>query len=318
MSNYLLAIYSYKNIDNLSFYDEIKNVVLYRRNRLREKIEILNDIYADALGIRLLETKENFKLWFLDRENLELQSIFDKEDFNFRLPELEIFRHIIKTFYNNLNDVKFDNLKGNRQKSVKIFEKTNAWIELTKDNEILRLDQLSSGELTLIMLITDMTRRLLLMTEEPNIEKIQQSQGIVLIDEIELHLHPKWQRNIVPALTKTFPNIQFIITTHSPQVLSYVPNGSAFSIENGKAYPISTYGRDNEWILETIMNDIARPKEIQDKLDQLFDLIKANKIDEAKQLRKEIASIIGEDEAELLKADILIQRKSRAATHEAH
>jgi predicted ATP-binding protein involved in virulence len=168
------------------------------------------------------------------------------------------------------------------------------------------------------MLVTDMARRLLLINENANVEKIQQSEGIVLIDEIELHLHPKWQRNIVPALTKTFPNIQFIITTHSPQVLSYVPNGSAFSIENGKAHPVNTYGRDNEWILETIMDDIARPKEIQEQLDKLFDLIRTNEILKAKELRKEIASTIGEDEAELLKADILIQRKSRTVLDEAH
>lgn len=48
--------------------------------------------------------------------------------------------------------------------------------------------------------------------------------GIVLIDEIELHLHPKWQGKIVPVLMDTFPNIQFIITTHSPKVLSEIKN----------------------------------------------------------------------------------------------
>ncbi len=297
----------------------------------REQSKEIISIYKDALKINLTDkniTLNVFEEWFLSLENKELQTIFDKKNFNFRLQELEIFRHTIKTFYNNLNDIKFDNLKGNRGKGAKMFDNTTQWIELTKDNETLRLNQLSSGEINLLMLISDITRRLLSIFELNSLyssqeeivttEEIQQSEGIVLIDEIELHLHPKWQRNIVPALTKTFPNIQFIITTHSPQVLSYVPNGSAFSIENGKAYPVHSYGRDNEWILETIMNDIARPKEIQEKLDELFDLVKANKIDEAKQLRREIASSIGEDEGELLKADILIQRKNRAVTNEAH
>jgi predicted ATP-binding protein involved in virulence len=321
-SLHLLSIYREKTTNKLSLYDTIPNsgvrVVIPRRNELKQKIDILNSIYADTLNINLFKIKDVFDLWFLSRESRELQVIFDKKDFNFRLNDLEIFRNVIREFYNNLSDAKYDNLKGNRESEAKIFEITNAWIELTKENEILRLDQLSSGELILLMLVADITRRLLLMTEEPSIEKIQQSQGIVLIDEIELHLHPKWQRNIVPALTKTFPNIQFIITTHSPQVLSYVPNGSAFSIENGNAYPVNTYGRDNEWILETIMDDIARPKEIQAKLDTLFDLIRNNEIDKAKQLRKEIATEIGDDEVELLKADILIQRKTRALTHEAH
>tara|TARA_R110001583_G_scaffold170238_1_gene323649 strand:- start:5529 stop:7190 length:1662 start_codon:yes stop_codon:yes gene_type:complete len=80
--------------------------------------------------------------------------------------------------------------------------------------------QLSQGERTLIALVGDIARRLILLN--PSLSNPLHGSGIILIDEIELHIHPLWQQNIIINLTKIFPNIQFIITTHSPQVLSTV------------------------------------------------------------------------------------------------
>jgi predicted ATP-binding protein involved in virulence len=79
---------------------------------------------------------------------------------------------------------------------------------------------LSDGEKCLLAMVGDLARRLAIAN--PDYPDALQGEAIVLIDEIELHLHPSWQRNIIPALKRTFPKCQFIITTHSPQVLSYI------------------------------------------------------------------------------------------------
>jgi len=140
-----------------------------------------------------------------------------------------------------------------------------------------------------------------------------------LIDEIEQHLHPKWQRMLLPTLNTIFPNIQFIVTTHSPQVISYVKNGGVFTLANGQAYPQNTYGRDNEWLLEEVMQDVNRPKEVEAQLNTYFQYIREGELAIAQLLRQELETLIGEDEPEFIKADILIRRKQKSATqHEAN
>jgi len=180
----------------------------------------------------------------------------------------------------------------------------------TKNNQELQLSQLSSGERALVLLVADIARRMVIAN--PQMPDPLQSAGIVLIDEIELHLHPKWQRRVIPALQETFPNIQFIIATHSPQVLSNVPNGSVFEIENFQIVPRNTYGRDNRWILEAVMDDESRPKEVQEMLDQYFAYIREGELDRAAALRHELESLIGRDEPLFHKADILTSRKERS------
>lgn len=266
-----------------------------------------------------LSNFEDFLTWFKNEKNRQDRLKISTSDLNYVSKEITVVSDAISKFLNGLSNNRFEKFRLETIDLPRehIYDsRTQDFLVINKDNLLFEINSLSAGEKILVQLVADISRRLTLAN--PSLDNPLEGTGIILIDEIELHLHPKWQRNSIPALTKTFPNIQFIITTHSPQVLSYVPNGSAFSVENGNVYPVNSYGRDNEWILETIMNDIDRPKEIKVKLDELFDLIRNNHIEKAKQLRSEIATLIGEDEAELLKADILIQRKNRAVLYEAH
>jgi len=138
---------------------------------------------------------------------------------------------------------------------------------------------------------------------------------VVLIDEIELHLHPRWQRDIIPALKKTFPNCQFIVTTHSPQVISHVHPEGVFILERNEEEglfvmsPEGSYGRDSNSILEDLMEVPERPQKIKDSLQKLFRFIDDGNLQGAKQLRQELASEIGDDEPEFFRADVLIRRK---------
>ncbi|MDM8525382.1 AAA family ATPase [Desulfococcaceae bacterium HSG8] len=86
-----------------------------------------------------------------------------------------------------------------------------------KNNSEFSIEQLSDGEKCLIALIGDIARRLAIAN--PSLDDPLQGKAVILIDEIDLHLHPSWQRMILPGLLATFPKCQFVITTHSPQVL---------------------------------------------------------------------------------------------------
>jgi predicted ATP-binding protein involved in virulence len=181
-----------------------------------------------------------------------------------------------------------------------------------KNGEELIINQLSDGEKCLLAMVGDLARRLAIAN--PGLENPLEGEGVVLIDEIELHLHPQWQRKIIPALTRTFPNCQFIVTTHSPQVLSYVKPENIYILKKKEqgvtvSHPQSSYGRDSNQILEDTMEDKERPEEFKNKLKELFRLINDNKIDEARQLGQEIADEIGDDDPELVKARTSIKRK---------
>ncbi len=183
---------------------------------------------------------------------------------------------------------------------------------VTKQGQELIINQLSDGEKCLLAMVGDLARRLAIAN--PGLDNPLEGEGVVLIDEIELHLHPKWQRAIVPALTRTFPNCQFIVTTHSPQVLSEVQPNSIYILESTDRgvvakRPTSSYGRDSNQILEDLMDVPERPEFFKEQLLEIFRLIDAGDLEGAKQLRQQIAGEIGADEPELVKASTSIRRR---------
>ena len=92
---------------------------------------------------------------------------------------------------------------------------------LIGDSTTIPVRQLSDGERGILAFVLDLTRRF--AQANPNFtDPASEAEAIVLIDEIDLHLHPKWQRQIIHNLTTTFPCCQFIATTHSPQVVASV------------------------------------------------------------------------------------------------
>jgi len=179
---------------------------------------------------------------------------------------------------------------------------------VSKSGQELAINWLSDGEKCLLALVGDLARRLAIAN--PNAKNPLDGRGIVLIDEIELHLHPEWQREVIPSLVKTFPNCQFIITTHSPQVISEILPEDVYMLD-GEPYshPESSYGRDSNRILEDIMGVSERPVRIKEELQALFRLINAGQLEEAQQLQKSIANEIGTDEPVFSKADVLIGRR---------
>jgi predicted ATP-binding protein involved in virulence len=185
-------------------------------------------------------------------------------------------------------------------------------MEVIKEGKKLIINQLSDGEKCLIALVGDLARRMVIAN--PTRNNPLEGNGIVLIDEIDLHLHPKWQRNIIPRLTKVFPNCQFIISTHSPHVINHVQPENIFLLDQTPegivaSHPSKSYGNNANRILEDLMGlETTLPDDIFKELRDIYHCIGQNLLVEAKEKVTALKRKIGTD-PEIVKAEILIARK---------
>ncbi len=137
--------------------------------------------------------------------------------------------------------------------------------------------------------------------------------GLVFIDEIDLHLHPKWQRDIVPKLERVFPNCQFVLSIQSPQVLSHVKAEQVWLLNRDKSeiqafHPQVTFGLDSSRILEEVMNVPKREPGIKADLSKVFREIEEERYSEARILLNDLRNR-APNIPEYSRADALLKRK---------
>jgi predicted ATP-binding protein involved in virulence len=125
----------------------------------------------------------------------------------------------------------------------------------------------------------------------------------VLIDEIDAHLHPGWQREFLPALEATFPGCQFIVSTHSPQVLSRVHREHVFIFESFKRIEVTpyTYGRDSNSILSETMDLPEHPLDVTAKIREVAVLLDAERMEEGKAALNALGELLGEHDVEVIR-----------------
>ena len=134
-----------------------------------------------------------------------------------------------------------------------------------------------------------------------------EAEAVVLIDEIELHLHPGWQRRIVKNLTKTFPKCQFIATTHSPQVIGEVEHDRIHIMAHGEVYsPSHSFGVDSSRVLEEIMGTEPRSPSVNELLSKISRAIGDDRYDDAHALLAELSDRVGENDPEVTRIQTLL------------
>jgi len=170
----------------------------------------------------------------------------------------------------------------------------------------LSLRQLSDGERSVLVLILDIAGRL--AQGNPNLkDPIREAEAVILIDEIDLHLHPQWQRKIVGDLTRTFPNCQFIATTHSPQVIGEVNHQQIQMIDGDDVFiPPHSFGVDSSRVLEELMSTKPRNAGVEDKLSKIAKLIGEDREAEARTSIDALAEEIGDSDPEITRARLLL------------
>jgi predicted ATP-binding protein involved in virulence len=137
---------------------------------------------------------------------------------------------------------------------------------VSKQGQSLDLTQMSDGERSLLAMLIDLCRRLVLAN--PELEDPLEGAGVVLIDEIELHLHPQWQREIVEKLRRTFPRIQFVLTTHSPFLIQSLRDGELIRLDREDGDFAEYSDRSIEDISENVMG-VPVPQKSQRYLDMM-------------------------------------------------
>ncbi len=181
-------------------------------------------------------------------------------------------------------------------------------MSIDKHEEQLNVLQLSQGEKSLMALVGDIARRLAMMN--PQLENPLHGDGIVLIDEVDMHLHPTWQRNVIARLTDTFPSCQFVLTTHSPLVISDYKDALVYLLEEGRLSALpSQYGQDANTVLLDVMGTSARNADIDSKLNDLLDAIQARQFNLAHQLMIELDAELPSGNMELAKAKLILRKQ---------
>lgn len=179
----------------------------------------------------------------------------------------------------------------------------------------LKVSQLSDGIRNMLALAGDMAYRCYKLNAHLGEAAPRQTQGVVLIDEVDMHLHPAWQQTVLPDLMAAFPKLQFVVTTHSPQVASSISSDSIRVISDGKIYatPPGAQGAESSRLLKRLFGVEVRPQNnvATQELKTYLELVYADKWDDAgaKALRQQLDNRYQDEEPALTEADLYIENR---------
>jgi predicted ATP-binding protein involved in virulence len=218
-------------------YMGISRVTTARRSDYGKKLKNeMNDRRCGYIGcLNTTPDKNSILEWV---KKMSYQSVLKEKTVN----ELMFFQTVISKLMKKMSDL---------PEEPKIFFSAafDDIVYQSEDND-LPIGLLSAGYQSILWMTMDFAFRLALLN--PTMTNPHDATGIVLIDEIDMHLHPKWQWNILDALESTFPNVQFIIATHAPIVISSCKNGTLLTIDENHHIEVSNgvYGYAVQDVIE--------------------------------------------------------------------
>ena len=314
--------------------------------KIREKHQFLQiDGYDNALN-NAVDFRRFFE-WFRDREDVENELASQVNDYaDILKEELELVASLKNLNKNKTDYQDFENLKNKLDKIINALEANNRQDIATKDLQLeavrqaiytfipefsnlrvrrkprlhmsvdkndktLNVSQLSQGEKSLMALVGDIARRLAMMN--PKLNNPLHGKGIILIDEIDMHLHPQWQRSIIQRLQTTFPNCQFILTTHSPLVISDTQTILVYDLDGQEVNALpSLYGQDANTVLLQYMDTSYRNPEVAEQIIQAMDAIQNNDFELANQLIQTLKLELGESQLDVMRLVAMLKKRTLA------
>lgn len=254
--------------------------------------------YLGALTDRSLQLG-NFMAWFHSMEKLPGKGQRRRRKVVARLKE------VVKSFIPEFHDLRVEEEPQLRF----VVDKESRDKHGNPVRTPLSFHQLSDGERGLLAILFDITRRLVIANPDLD-DPVAEGSAVVLIDEIELHLHPLWQRKVLKRFTETFKGCQFVVTSHSPLVLGEVEGKSIRFLfrDNGKIQswtPDVALGLDANRVLEDLMGVDARTPETEAKLNEVANAIDQEEFENARELIAALEAQIGQD-ADLLRSKALM------------
>jgi predicted ATP-binding protein involved in virulence len=294
----------------------VERVVLDIPLKIRTKHTFLQlDGYDNSLS-QGVDFRRFFE-WFREREDTENESRIPEDVLNQLKPLAETNQDVWRWLNEHNASAKDRQLTAVRTAirrfmphidNLRVRRKPHLYMAIDKNGETLNVAQLSQGEKSLMALVGDIARRLAMLN--PALENPLEGDGVVLIDEVDLHLHPSWQRSLCDRLTQTFPNCQFVLTTHSPLVISDCKDVLVYTLTQGKLRQLpSQYGQDANTVLLDVMDTSIRNEKINTDLNDLLDAIQGSRFTEAQQLLAELTQELPPNHIELVKAKLLLHKQ---------
>lgn len=183
------------------------------------------------------------------------------------------------------------------------------YTERSGEKKRIPMKNLSDGYKNTIGMIADIAYRMAVLNPQLLDRVLTETPGIVLIDEVDLHLHPRWQQRILGDLQMLFPNVQFIVSTHAPLVISSVKKENLIVLDNGgqtAPLPSEVYGKDANYILGGVMESKIRPAPVQEMFDRFYQTLETEDLSQAQRELDAIETAIGADDPELTQARITL------------
>lgn len=221
------------------------------------------------------------------------------------IPELEAVYAAMEACYRkitNSNDVRVQYNLGTRELEVAYRDAAGGLMRIS-------INQLSDGYKSTISLVADIAYRMAVLNPQLLGDVCQKTDGIVLIDEVDLHLHPTWQQRILGDLTEIFPKVQFIVSTHAPAVINTVKSENIVMLDDGEAYMPSgeVHGKDTNTIISSVMHSSERPLEIKNLFLQFYRCVDANEGEQAEKVLQTLKNVIGEDDSEIAACNVKLK-----------
>lgn len=279
---------------------------LYAQKKEKKDIQTLQKFNRQVGYLDCMAAEANEKLmlnWF---EKMTLKSLQNQQKTGTmnNLPQLSVVEGAICHCFERISKYKEAKIFFDLDTHRLMMEYVNEENEKCK----FALDEMSDGYKNTLSMIGDIAYRMAVLNPQLGIEVLKKTPGVVLIDEIDLHLHPEWQQTILADLQSVFPMVQFIVSSHAPAVINSVSKENIRIFENGHIYAPAeqTYGRDANSIMREVMQVGERPKEVQNLIDEFYSCIDHDKLKEAEEMLVKITTLLGESDPEISGARVTL------------
>ena len=220
-------------------------------------------------------------------------------------PELDTVYLAMEKCLTNLSgysDVKIRYNMGTQELDV-------YYSEQDKQRMRIPLNQLSDGYKGMISLVADIAYRMATLNPQLGTEVLSKGDGVVLIDEVDLHLHPAWQQKVIDNLMNIFPKVQFIVSTHAPAIIGSVKTDKLRILRNKEVCMTANqvYGKDVNSVMKEIMGVNDRPDQFVELFEKFYRLLSEKKYDEAGAVLDKLDEDRGYHDPEIAKCRIKLK-----------
>ncbi len=292
--NLILPILAYYGTGRLWDYHREKKADIFKEsNRLNGYLDCLDG----TANIKLMMN------WF---QKLTIQKYQRQEEDLGSIPELEaVYGAMEKCFSlaSGYNDVKIQYNLNTKELDV--------YYTIGKNRMKLPLSQFSDGYKGTIGLVADIAYRMAVLNPQLLDRVLEETEGVVMIDEVDLHLHPAWQQRVLGDLQTIFPKVQFIVTTHAPAVIQSIHSENIRILEDNKVITTENevYGKDIRSLVQQIMGVSGRPPEVEKKFKKFYKKLDQENYECAQQTLYDLQEMIGED-SELVSMQVQLDMES--------